>query len=146
MSLKQFHNVVKPENRGQGAVYDNLRDNFAEIPDVFAIVLLSADGVAKCGYGLSEGDVETAAAACSGLASLGKGLSRPVKGGEVLHLNVTLENAHLIVTPCGEGSNLVAYVSRENKTVGPSIREIVRVARQFGSQMRTDARLDARTQ
>lgn len=139
MNLTQLTNVIKPDSPGQAALYDNLRDQFADVPDVFAIVLLSNDGLAKCGYGLSEADVQTAAAACSGLASLGKGLALPVNGGEVMHTNVTMENAHVIVTTCGAGSNLVAYVKRDG-AIGPSMRETVRVARAFGRQMGTDNR------
>ncbi|WP_030252995.1 roadblock/LC7 domain-containing protein [Streptomyces violens] len=144
MSLKQLSNVISPATPGDAARYDNLRDHFADVPDVFAIVLLSNDGLAKCGYGLAQDEVQMIAAACSGLASLGKGLSGPVNGGQVTHTNVTLEHAHVIVTACGEGSSLVAYVKSDG-AIGASIRETVRVARAFGRQMGTDNRPDTRT-
>lgn len=143
MSLSQLPNVIAAESPGAAHRYDNLRDNFADIPDVCAIVLLSNDGIAKCGYGLSEADVQMVAAACSGVASLGRGLSSPVGGGEIVHTNVTMENVHIIITSCGEGSNLVAYI-RSGGAIGAAIRETVRVARAFGRQMGTDARWDAR--
>ncbi|MFJ4920856.1 roadblock/LC7 domain-containing protein [Streptomyces sp. NPDC088725] len=140
MSLSELPNVIKAENDGDAKTYDNLRDNFADVPDVFALVLLSNDGLAKCGYGLDDGAVQTVAAACSGLASLGRGVSQPVRGGEVLHTNVTMEHAHLIITACGEGSSLVAYVKPDG-SISAAIRETVRVAQAFGRQMGTAARL-----
>ncbi|MFI0776272.1 roadblock/LC7 domain-containing protein [Streptomyces sp. NPDC021212] len=145
MSLKQLTNVITAETPGWAATYDSLRDRFDDVPDVFALVLLSNDGIAQCGYGLSLAEVQTVAAACSGLASLGKGLSLPVEGGAVTHTNVTLEHAHVVVTACGEGSNLVAYI-KPNGAIGVSIRETVRVARAFGPQLSTGHRPDAQAQ
>jgi predicted regulator of Ras-like GTPase activity (Roadblock/LC7/MglB family) len=136
------HNVI-PCEQADAADYDNLRHNLRLVPGLTAIVLLSDDGIALCGYGLDPAQVQTVAAAISGLASLANGLSTPVEGGSVLHTNVTMQNRHLIITTCGDGSILAVYTS-DRESLGLAMRETVRVARAFGRQMGVDARADSR--
>lgn len=139
-SLRHVKNVI-PASPEDAAVFDNLRNNLQLVPDLTGFVLLADDGLALCGYGLdwSRDDVQTIAAACSGLASLADGLSMPVDGGSVLHLNITMQNSHLILTACGNGSTLVVYTSGP-ESIGLAMRETVRVARAFKHQLGVGAR------
>ncbi|MQY15058.1 hypothetical protein SRB5_52350 [Streptomyces sp. RB5] len=134
-TLLRLSNVI-PVHPHDTPVFDNLRDNLQLVPDIIGFVLLADDGLALCGYGhgWTQDDVQTIAAACSGLASLADGLSQPVSGGSVLHLNITMEHAHLILTACGNGSTLVVYTSGP-ESIGLAMRETVRVARAFKPQL-----------
>ncbi|MHA4818294.1 roadblock/LC7 domain-containing protein [Streptomyces aculeolatus] len=138
--LQDQSNVIHVADTGRASAYDNLRDNAAQVPGVFAIVLLSDDGLAACAYGLELDDAQTSAAASSGILSLGENLSALVDGGAVLHNVLSLERGHqAVATSCGDGSSLIAYVHR-GANVGVAIGEIIRIARAFGSQMATAPR------
>ncbi|MEV6107505.1 roadblock/LC7 domain-containing protein [Streptomyces sp. NPDC051940] len=145
MSPQQWKNVIPVASAHDEAVFDNLRDNLRLVPDLTGFVLLADDGLALCGYGegWTEDGVQTIAAACSGLASLADGLSHPVRGGSVLHLNITMERSHLILTACGNGSTLAVYTSGP-ESLGLAMRETVRVARAFKPQLGVGARAGAR--
>ncbi|GAA2666703.1 hypothetical protein GCM10010400_29190 [Streptomyces aculeolatus] len=138
--LQHQSNAIAVADPGRASAFDNLRNNAAAVPGVFAIVLLSGDGLAACAYGLEMDDAQTGAAACSGILSLGESLSALVDGGAVLHNVVSLERGHAAVaTSCGDGSSLIAYV-HQGANIGVAIGEIIRIARAFGSQMATAPR------
>ncbi|MEV1008251.1 roadblock/LC7 domain-containing protein [Streptomyces sp. NPDC049881] len=138
MGLTNEPNVITSTTRP--AAYDQLRDGFSHLSGVTAIVLLSSDGIARCGYGLPVEEVQTLAAACSGLASLGRGVAG-TDGGDLVHVNVTLERRQVIITGCGEGSVLVVCLTRE-APLGVAMAETLRLAKAFGRQMGTAERAD----
>ncbi|MFC7220864.1 roadblock/LC7 domain-containing protein [Streptomyces polyrhachis] len=142
MSLPNRWQNVIPADTHDGAVFDNLRDNLSLVPDLTGFVLLADDGLALCGYGegWTTAGAQTIAAACSAVASLADGLSRPVDGGPVRHLNITMERSHLILTGCGDGSTLVVYTSSP-ESLGLAMREVVRVARAFKPQLGVGGRV-----
>ncbi|MFE1476599.1 roadblock/LC7 domain-containing protein [Streptomyces cyaneofuscatus] len=142
MSLMQFPNTVAPKKPGEAQQFDTLRDQLAtNVPMAIGMLLLSTDGLARCAYGLPDGQDDTLAAASSGLASLANGTARALEGAEskFKHVNLTLERNHVIATTCGEGSVLVVVLPLDAR-LGDAMRETVRIAGAFKPRMDTEPR------
>ncbi|MCX4682210.1 roadblock/LC7 domain-containing protein [Streptomyces sp. NBC_01433] len=143
MSLTQHSNTVEVKQRGQAPQFDNLRDQLAaSVPSAVGMLLLATDGLARCAYGLPDGQDDTVAAASSGLASLGNGMAKALEGGHFKHLNLTLERYHVIATACGGGSVLVVVLPLDAR-LGDAVRETVRIASAFRLRMDTAPRAAA---
>jgi predicted regulator of Ras-like GTPase activity (Roadblock/LC7/MglB family) len=140
--LTDLTNLVPLPTR-DAAILDNLRDQLAHVPGLHAFVVLADDGLALGGYGLADKDaVDTVAAACSGLASLGTALSTSVAGGPVRHVGVNMDKTLSTITSCANGTTLVSFI-RPSPHAGPATAEVYRVARAFRDQLQTPARADA---
>ncbi|WP_371793001.1 roadblock/LC7 domain-containing protein [Streptomyces sp. NBC_01471] len=140
MSLTQSSNSVAPKKPGEAQQFDTLRNQLAEnVSAAIGMLLLATDGLARCAYGLPDGQDDTVAAASSGLASLGSGMAEALEGGRFKHLNLTLERYHVIATACGEGSVLVVVLPIDAR-LGDAVRETVRIAAAFRPRMDTAPR------
>ncbi|MFF9785742.1 roadblock/LC7 domain-containing protein [Streptomyces nigrescens] len=142
MSLTQTPNTVTPKKPGEAQQFDNLRDQLAtNVPAAIGMLLLATDGLARCAYGLPDGQDDTLAAAASGLASIANGMARALEDDEskFKHVNLTLEHYHVIATTCGEGSVLVVLLPLDAR-LGDAVRETVRIAAAFMPRMDTAPR------
>ncbi|WP_329160701.1 roadblock/LC7 domain-containing protein [Streptomyces anulatus] len=140
MSLTESPNTVTVMQPGDEKQFDTLRDQLAEnVPAATGMLLLATDGLARCAYGLPDDQDDTLAAASSGLASLATGAAKALGDSRFKHINITLENHHMIVTTCGEGSALVVMLPL-NTRLGDALRETVRIAAAFRPRMDTEPR------
>ncbi|MDT0307740.1 roadblock/LC7 domain-containing protein [Streptomyces sp. DSM 44917] len=102
--------AVVPGSDDEAAWCRTLRDAVAGlVPQAVEMVLLSRDGLARCGFGpCGRKEVEHYAAAGSAVAGLARQLSRPGPGGgDVHHIEVRTPEGWVVLAPLGQEVLLV---------------------------------------
>ncbi|MEU2393794.1 roadblock/LC7 domain-containing protein [Streptomyces sp. NPDC007369] len=123
-------------------IYSVLDNNLSRIAGIQGAVLLSNDGIGLSAYLLERDQAERIAAACSGIASTMKAISREIDGGRVIRQLVEMDDRYLCIVGCGEGSTLIVVTSRKAR-LGELGGEAVRTAQALGEWLGTPEREQA---